>query len=147
MRKLLVLVVLVSMVLVALPASACCGGGTGTPGYWKNHPEAWPVSEIQICNETFTKDEAIAIMKTPGKGDKTYTLFNALVAAILNVENGAEASCIVGTIKDAGEWFCDHDVGDNVRGPNEWRWGEQKYLILDAYNNGYMCAPSRDSLE
>ncbi len=22
--------------------------GTGTPGYWKNHPEAWPVDYIKI---------------------------------------------------------------------------------------------------
>ena len=59
--------------------------GTGTPGYWKNHPEAWPVDEITIGGVTYTKVEAIAIMNTPEKGDKTYTMFSALVAATLNV--------------------------------------------------------------
>src|SRR5262245_40288062 len=29
--------------------------GTGTPGYWKNHPEAWPVADIKIGNTIFTK--------------------------------------------------------------------------------------------
>ena len=36
--------------------------GTGTPGYWKNHPDAWPVAVITIGGETYTKGDAIAIM-------------------------------------------------------------------------------------
>jgi len=34
--------------------------GTGTPGYWKNHPEAWPVSSITVGGLTYTKAQAIA---------------------------------------------------------------------------------------
>src|SRR6185503_2976132 len=33
--------------------------GTGTPGYWKNHAEAWPVSGITIGPNTYTKAQAI----------------------------------------------------------------------------------------
>jgi len=29
--------------------------GTGTPGYWKNHPEAWPVEEITIGGVTIQR--------------------------------------------------------------------------------------------
>ena len=30
--------------------------GTGTPGFWKNHPEAWPVSSVTVGGVTYTKD-------------------------------------------------------------------------------------------
>ncbi len=41
-----------------------------TPGFWKNHPDDWPVNMITIGGVKYTKDQAIQIMQTPGKGDK-----------------------------------------------------------------------------
>jgi hypothetical protein len=121
--------------------------GTGTPGYWKNHPDAWPVDEITIGGVTYTRDAAIEIMNTPEKGDKTYTLFRALVAAKLNVEMGNDSSCIQDTIADADAWMAAHGpVGSDVKagGKNSpWREGEPLYEKLDDYNNGLLCAPSR----
>src|SRR6185295_7670920 len=32
--------------------------GTGTPGYWKNHPAAWPVASITVGGITYTKAQA-----------------------------------------------------------------------------------------
>ena len=121
--------------------------GTGTPGYWKNHPEAWPVDEITIGGVTYTKDEAIANMSMPDKKDKTYTMFRALVAAKLNVLIGNDDSCIIRTIDDADAWMATYDpVGSGVKagGKNSpWRTGEPLYEKLDDYNNGLLCAPSR----
>src|SRR6185503_10780085 len=34
--------------------------GTGTPGYWKNHANAWPVQEIPVGGIIYTKAQAIA---------------------------------------------------------------------------------------
>ena len=34
-----------------------------TLGYWKNHPDAWPVDEITCGGTTFTKEEAIELME------------------------------------------------------------------------------------
>ena len=31
-------------------------------GYWKNHPEEWPVEWIEIGDENYTKEEAIDIL-------------------------------------------------------------------------------------
>ncbi len=122
--------------------------GTGTPGYWMNHPEAWPVDTITIGGVVYTKDMAIAIMKDPVKRDKTFTLFPALVAAKLNVMMGTNASCISGTIAAADTWMAANPVGSGVSGSsNAWKTGEPLYLTLDLYNNGRLCAPSRDSLE
>jgi hypothetical protein len=121
--------------------------GTGTPGYWKNHPDAWPVDEITIGGVTYTKDEAINFMKTPGKGDKTYTMFGALVAAKLNVLIGNPSGCIDETITAADAWMAEYGpVGSGVEAKSEaWQMeGESLYEKLDDYNNGLLCAPSRD---
>ncbi len=126
-----------------------CGlPGTGTPGYWKNHPEAWPVEEITIGGVTYTKDEAIGLMDMPVKGDKTYTMFQALVAAKLNVLVGNLHDCIADTISAADAWMAANPPGSGVKGSSDaWQSGEAWYEALDAYNNGELCAPSRDVLE
>ena len=109
--------------------------GTGTPGYWKNHPEAWLVEKITIGGVTYSKDSTIATMNTPEKGDKTYTLFRALVAARLNVLIGNESSRIQETIGDADAWMeANGPVGKGVKagGKNSpWREGEPLYKKLD----------------
>jgi hypothetical protein len=140
-------------VVTAVPAQACecppppCCPGTGTPGFWKNHPDAWPVESIMIGGEPYTKAEAIAIMDGPVRGDKTITMFKALVAAKLNVLAGCDDSCIRGYIEAADAWMEEHGpVGSNVRA-NSCAWqhdGEDLYCMLDRYNNGQLCVPARD---
>ena len=125
----------------------CISVGTGTPGYWKNHPDAWPEESITIGGVTYAKDEAIGIMNTPEKGDKTYTMFRALVAAKLNVLIGNDDSCIEDTITAADAWMANNSVGSGVKaGGNDspWRAGEPLYEELDDYNNGELCAPPRE---
>lgn len=119
--------------------------GTGTPGYWRNHPQAWPVDSITIGGVTYTKAQAIAIIRMPD-GDKTYTMFRALVSAKLNVIIGNESSCIDATIADADAWMAAYGpAGSGVRANSAaWRMGEPLYTALDAYNNGLMCAPHRN---
>jgi len=120
--------------------------GTGTPGYWKNHPEAWPVDSITIGGVTYSKAQAIDIMKTNKAADKTYTMFNALVCAKLNLLLGNESSCIATTVLAADQWMKKYGpVGSGVKASSQaWKEGEPLYLKLDAYNNGLLCAPHRD---
>jgi len=124
--------------------------GTGTPGYWKNHPEAWPVQTITIGGVTYAKAEAIDIMGMPD-GDKTYTMFRALVCAKLNVWIGNDDSCIVDTIAQADMWMAANgslpngEIKKVKANSDAWQnGGEDLYLILDDYNNGLLCAPHRD---
>lgn len=63
-----------------------------TPGYWKNHPEAWPMMSVTLGGVTYTQAQAIAIMDTPVGGDVTIILAYHLIAAKLNVANGASDS-------------------------------------------------------
>jgi hypothetical protein len=122
--------------------------GTGTPGYWKNHPDAWPDGGVMIGGVFFTKDDAIALMSTPVARDKTLTMFNALVAAKLNVLAGNDGSCIAEAIAQADAWLAAYPVGSGVmaggaRSP--WRVGQPIANRLNAYNNGLLpCAQHRD---
>lgn len=118
--------------------------GTGTPGYWKNHPSAWPVSSIVVGGITYTKAEAIAWLGKVGK-DKSATMFSSLVPAMLNVMIGNPSSCITSTIAAADVWMAAHPVGSKVAGGSTaWAEGEPLHQLMDAYNNGLLCAPHRN---
>jgi len=134
------------LVVAGTVAAHCCcyGPGVRSQGYWKNHPDAWPRDTVWVGKE-YCKAEAITILQTPGKGDKSYTLFNALLAAELNQCAGNCTCCIEKTICKAHEWCCEHPPGSGVTGNScAWKYGELLYCKLDAYNNGYLCAPSAD---
>lgn len=119
--------------------------GTGTLGYWKNHPEAWPVQQITAGGRTYTQAQAIALMSSPGRGDKSYDLFKQLVAAKLNVLTGNESSCIDATIAAADAWMATYPPGSNVKSNSSaWVVGGPLHTRLDDYNNGRLCAPHRD---
>jgi hypothetical protein len=118
--------------------------GTGTIGYWKTHPEAWPVESIIIGGVSYTKQEAINWMSTPVKGDKTLNLFAQLVAAKLNVLIGNDPSCISAEIQAADDWLALYPVGSGVKAKSaEWGTISGAHTALDDYNNGRLCAPHR----
>jgi|OpeIllAssembly_1097287.scaffolds.fasta_scaffold269487_1 hypothetical protein len=119
-------------------------GCTRTPGYWKNHPEAWPVEEIVIGGVRYSKEDAIAIMMTSVRRDKRITMFNALVAAQLNVLSEADSSCIRATISAADAWMVANGGSPVPASSEAWGIGEPLYLMLDNYNNGLLCTPHCD---
>jgi hypothetical protein len=119
--------------------------GTGTPGYWKNHPEAWPAGGVTIGGIYYPKNVALAWLGKVGK-DKTTTMFSSLVSAILNATIGNDSSCIGQTIIDANSWMATYGpVGSNVPASSyAWSVGEPLHQLMDAYNNGQLCAPHRN---
>jgi len=126
-----------------VPSSAA-NPGTGTPGYWKNHPDAWPVTSITVGGKTYTEAQAISWLGKVGK-DKTTTMFSSLVPAMLNVLIGNDGSCVNGAIADGNAWMALYGpVGSNVAASSPaWLAGEPIHQTLDAYNNGLLCAPHR----
>lgn len=118
--------------------------GTGTPGYWKNHPDAWPVNSVSIGGVIYTETQAIGWLNKVGK-DKTTTMFASLLAAILSVDEGNDGSCISDTISAANMWMQMYGpVGNNVAGGSAaWAQGQPLQSTLDAYDNGQLCAPHR----
>ena len=135
--------------------------GTGTPGYWKNHTDVWPMigdsiyigdwnhnwqcDPAETCLE-LSSDQALAALNNPPKGDMTWNLARALVAAWLNVSAGNDASCIATTIELATGWLDYHGLGGGVAGGDAaWVEASGWAADLDDYNNGLLCAEHRDA--
>ena len=70
-------------------------------GYWKNNPNAWPVSSLMLGSQTYTKSELLTILRTPIKGDASLILADQLIAAKLNIANGADGTPVTSTITHA----------------------------------------------
>jgi len=114
--------------------------GTGTPGYWKNHPEEWPVNEIEVGGILYTIDESLDILNSPVKRDKTINMFAAIVSAKLNILAGNYADCINQTLSEADDWMTANPPGSGVRASSdEWNDAESLFTTLDMYNNGMLC--------
>ena len=114
----------------------CCD--PHTPGFWRNHPEAWPVDSITIGGITYNITEAIELIFHPSAGgDKTYNMFEHLVAAKLNMLNCDEPpSDMEDIIADADDWMSAHHVGTGVKA-NSPAWqndGAQLFNKLVSYN-------------
>jgi hypothetical protein len=118
--------------------------GTGTPGYWVNHPEAWPVETITLGGVAYSKADALALLSAGGK-DKSLTMFSSLVSAKLNVLVGNDSSCVASTIEAADAWMTTYPARSNVHAASlAWKRGEPLHRLMDNYNNGMLCAPHRD---
>jgi len=127
------------------------GPGTGTPGYWKNHPEAWPVDSITIGNKPYSKEQAIGFMGKVGN-DKSVTIFSSLLSAKLNVAILNPDSCVKDAILAGDAWFVTYvpnGMPGKVAGSSDaWSGsgkGGETHQVLDNYNNGLLlCAHHRD---
>lgn len=105
-----------------------------TPGFWKNHPEVWPVSSLTLGGISYTQRELLAILMRPTRGDITIILSHHLIAAMLNIASGSDPS-IQGTIDDANTYLSRVPLGSRPRGGVK-ALGERLKTRLDDYNNG-----------
>src|SRR6476620_453647 len=91
------------------PTPTATATATSTPsgvcplgqGYWKNHPNAWPVNTVMLGNQTYTKAELLNILNNPGRGDASMILAVQLIAAKLNIANGSDPTPVASTITHA----------------------------------------------
>jgi hypothetical protein len=114
------------------------GNCTYTIGYWKNHPEAWPVSALTLGTVTYTKAQLLQILETPARGNGILILSHQLIAAKLNIANGADPTLIAATIASA-----DATIGSLVIPPFGTGWMHPSFVNstankLDDYNNGIL---------
>jgi hypothetical protein len=98
----------------------CVGGSSCTysQGYWRNHPNAWPVTSLTLGTVTYQAAELMAILDDPARGNGLVILVHQLIAAKLNIANGADPSAIQQAITDA----------DNMIGT----------LVVPPIGNGYL---------
>lgn len=84
-RKIGILLAVATIFAVSVPSVMACG--TRTPGFWKTHPDDWLVDSIEVGGVTYSKEDAIGILKTPPKGgDAWIILAKKVIAAKLSRE-------------------------------------------------------------
>jgi choice-of-anchor A domain-containing protein len=108
---------------------------TYTQGYWKNHPEAWPVQSLTIGGVTYSKAQLLDIFGTPPRGDVTYVLIHQLIAAKLNAAAGADTSAVASALTAGDAWLKANPLGSNPTGQAATS-GNGYATSLDQYNNG-----------
>ena len=122
-----------TMVVGTAPLAANC---TFTLGYWKNHEEEWPVTSLTLGSVSYTAAELLAILNQPAQGNKLVILAHQLIAAKLNLANGADPSAAAATIAAAdaliGGLVCPPIGSDNL--PASPATGHSN--LLDDFNNG-----------
>jgi hypothetical protein len=74
---------------------------TFTQGYWKNHPEAWPVGGLTLGTVPYTAAQLLLIFGQPASGNGLISLCHQLIAAKLNLAQGADPTAISATIAAA----------------------------------------------
>jgi hypothetical protein len=115
-------------------------------GYWKSNPDVWPVTELMLGTHNHSQIELLNILNTPKHGDASLILASQLIAAKLNIFNGADPTPVQDTIDDADNLLdgcippC--DVKTNTIA------GQQMVndaTTLESYNNGLLtpgCTPT-----
>jgi hypothetical protein len=90
-----------------------------TPGYWKNHPEAWHTQSVVIGGVTYTQAQAIDLLGSNAR-DATYKLASHLIAAKLNAASSFYGANNPGTIwtviENADAFLTLHPLGSNPQG-------------------------------
>lgn len=132
---------------------------TYTPGYWKTHgPGAcmsgnnsneWPVTDLMLGNVNYTATELCSILQTPANGNGLLILAHQLIAAKLNVANGADPTDILAFIGAADALIDNYvipPVGGDYIHPS---FASANTQILDDWNNGITgpghCEPTQTS--
>jgi len=132
----------------SLYSTACRGGTlnqpqncTYTQGYWKNHRSAWPVSSLKLGNTTYSKAQLLSILNTPAQGNGLIILSHQLIAAKLNIAQGADPTPVSAIVADAdamiGNKVCP-PIGSGFLDPSATDTDSQ---ALDSYNNGDTYVP------
>jgi hypothetical protein len=124
------------------------GGCTRTIGYWKNHPEAitpqllpiWLGTGAGKSVQVTDSSQAVDILGIPTASNGIDKLYAQLLAAKLNIKNGADGSDVTSTIQAADDFLANYNSGDWAGPPalpnalrrqvNGWA------TTLDNYNNG-----------
>jgi cysteine-rich repeat protein len=118
------------------------GSGSGsddctlTQGYWKNHPDAWPVDSLKLGAVTYTKVELIATLKTPVKGNGLIALAHQLIAAKLNVAAGAPDASVKAAIEQSDTLIASLVIPPKGEATIETTTTASLVAKLDAFNNG-----------
>jgi cysteine-rich repeat protein len=112
------------------------GDCTLTVGYWKTHPESWPVASLTLGSVSYTKAQLLSILSTSVNGNGLIALAHQTIAAKLNVANGADPAAAASSIAAADALIgalVVPPVGNGYLKPSAT---SALTAALDAYNTG-----------
>jgi len=102
--------------------------------YWRSHPEAFSIENITIGDLSYTKAEAIAMLKIKAQDEAT-ALLQEFFTALFNTLNGADSSAIEATLVEAKGWLSLHASGDDLTDSDRQQAQTLIQALMD-YNNG-----------
>jgi hypothetical protein len=109
---------------------------TYTQGYWKTHPNAWPVTGLTLGSVNYTNQQLLDILNEDVNGNGLISLSHQLIAAKLNIAQGADPSaasaCIAAADALIGGQVCP-PVGGGYLDPADT---DALTQCFDDYNNG-----------
>lgn len=88
-----------------VPAPSSC---PHSAGFWKSHPEEWPLSILTLGSQSYSAGEIAALLTKPVKGDASLILARDLIAAKFNVAVGADSVPLVNDIASADALLAAH---------------------------------------
>ena len=107
-----------------------------TLDFWLARPESWPAAELILGGESYSKEEALAILETQDEDDAAFLVAKQFIVTQLNLLDGADGSSIEPTVREAEMWLRDHPPGSNPIGAEGERGLTIAGLLAD-YNNGW----------
>jgi hypothetical protein len=116
-------------------------------GFWKTHPDAWPVSSLTLGSQTYSQAALLAILTAPVRGDASLILAHQLIAAKLNIANGSNPTPVSATIAAADSLLGGFSgkLPYHVRPSSATGQAMVNFAsALDSYNNDALtpnCAP------
>jgi hypothetical protein len=123
-------------VIVTFTVTACTTGCTFTQGYWKNHLSDWPVDSLTLGSVSYSSAQLLSIFGEPVAGNGLISLAHQLIAAKLNVANGASDAAIASTIAAADALIDSLQVPPVGAGYLEPSTTSGLTTTLDNYNKG-----------
>lgn len=114
---------------------------TRGPGFWKQNPSAWPVSSLVLGTVSYTAAQLLSILSQPAHGNGLVILAHQLIAAKLNLANGADPTPIAAAIAAADAQIGDlvvPPVGAGSLDPDDT---DPTSKQLDDFNNGNLGVP------
>jgi len=107
-----------------------------TQGFWKNHTSAWKLTSLLLGTTTYAATEAETLLGTSPHGDASLILAHQLIAALLNIANGAPSVAIASTVSNADSLLGAGPIPENI--PASSTLGTEMTndaSILDNYNS------------
>ncbi|MCG3180213.1 MAG: hypothetical protein BIFFINMI_02570 [Phycisphaerae bacterium] len=117
------------------------GNGCGlTPGYWKNHPEDWVVTSLNVGGVTYNFDQLMNLLNTltpdgqKAANDMSVKLAKFIVATKLSILAGADPLDIEEPVLAGDALLAEIGIGSNPKG-DDYTYAALLKGALDTYLN------------